>query len=526
MSCYLCGATYAPNVIYTKTGRQVNLCKDCMEGMPLEPQLCKQCGNYYMGDNCYCMEAYKLDLSNYESIKCPDCGTEMYIAHGDTEAKCPVCSSELTKCVSCGEFHVTDSMKEISGERMVCEDCFDDRVITCHDCDEYILDTESFCIEDEGYEVCGDCISDYTKCAHCENYFSSTNTIGNGDELCDDCHDSETTRCECCETWFYSSEITSLYLYYGEYIDVCSSCQNNYVYCPDCGNYCHEDEAVTVNGTRYCPDCAENHEEHDGTIHPYNFRPHFKMFGRSKLRFGVELEIDGGGESDAKASRILDDSEFFYAKHDGSLDRGIEFVSMPGDLCYHMNHADWAGLCSRAKEEGYLSHNKGTCGLHVHVTRSEVKNVPAILYLIENNWDNWLRFSRRSQAAMERWASRYHTTNISSLREAQHGGNGRYRCVNFENTNTIEFRMFRGTLKVSTVLATIQMVDHLVKFTNDIADRDADIMNITWDDFINAIPSSKRELKQYLKDRGISATELEAREPEYRELIDDLEEAI
>ena len=55
---------------------------------------------------------------------------------------------------------------------------------------------------------------------------------------------------------------------------------------------------------------------------------------------GVELEIDGAGELDSKASQILDVAnrgglELLYCKHDGSLDDGFELVSHPMSLEYH-----------------------------------------------------------------------------------------------------------------------------------------------------------------------------------------------
>ena len=38
---------------------------------------------------------------------------------------------------------------------------------------------------------------------------------------------------------------------------------------------------------------------------------------------------------------------------------------------------------------------------------------------------------------------------------------GRYTCVNLENPATIEFRMFRGTLKYNTLIATLQLVNRI-----------------------------------------------------------------
>ncbi len=35
--------------------------------------------------------------------------------------------------------------------------------------------------------------------------------------------------------------------------------------------------------------------------------------------------------------------------------------------------------------------------------------------------------------------------------------NGRYTCVNLTNEDTVEIRIFRGTLKYNTLAATIQL---------------------------------------------------------------------
>ena len=38
---------------------------------------------------------------------------------------------------------------------------------------------------------------------------------------------------------------------------------------------------------------------------------------------------------------------------------------------------------------------------------------------------------------------------------------GRYVAVNLENYNTIEFRIFRGTLNYKTFIATLQLIDEI-----------------------------------------------------------------
>ncbi|MEQ2617621.1 hypothetical protein AAAT94_10640 [Intestinimonas aquisgranensis] len=42
---------------------------------------------------------------------------------------------------------------------------------------------------------------------------------------------------------------------------------------------------------------------------------------------------------------------------------------------------------------------------------------------------------------------------------SDHGG--RYICVNLQNSDTVEFRMFRGTLKTNTLLAALELVDRI-----------------------------------------------------------------
>jgi len=45
----------------------------------------------------------------------------------------------------------------------------------------------------------------------------------------------------------------------------------------------------------------------------------------------------------------------------------------------------------------------------------------------------------------------------------------RYQAVNFENRNTVEFRLFRGTLNYTTFMATLEIVDALVHWANQLS---------------------------------------------------------
>ena len=87
------------------------------------------------------------------------------------------------------------------------------------------------------------------------------------------------------------------------------------------------------------------------------------------------------------------------------LDDGIEIVTHPMSLDYHMNVMPWPEIVRKARELDYLSHKAGTCGLHVHISRAafgetEQHQDAAIargLYFFEKHWEELLKFSRRTQ---------------------------------------------------------------------------------------------------------------------------------
>ena len=111
----------------------------------------------------------------------------------------------------------------------------------------------------------------------------------------------------------------------------------------------------------------------------------------------------------------VNDDEHIYIKYDGSLDDGFEIVSHPATLNYHLNDFPWEDILHYAVQMGYRSHQTSTCGLHIHVNRlslgethaDQEEAISRILYLVEAYWNELLKFSRRTESAMNRWASRY-----------------------------------------------------------------------------------------------------------------------
>ncbi len=128
--------------------------------------------------------------------------------------------------------------------------------------------------------------------------------------------------------------------------------------------------------------------------------------------------------------------------------------------------------------------------------------------IFERFWQEILRFSLRTESQINHWAARYGYKDRGEeiLKEAKHGANGRYACINLTNTDTIEFRVFRGTLKYNTVIATLQFVANLCRVAISLPEYR--IQEFSWPALIEALTQDNcPELVQYLKERNLYVNE-------------------
>ena len=136
--------------------------------------------------------------------------------------------------------------------------------------------------------------------------------------------------------------------------------------------------------------------------------------------------------------------------------------------------------------------------------------ISRILFFVETHWAELLRFSRHSEYSMNRWAARYgyEKTGREILDKAKKGNNGRYAAVNLMNWATIEFRLFRGTLKYNTLIAAIELVNEICDLAIHLTDEG--IEKMSWSEFVDTIEAP--ELIQYLKKRRLYINEIEETE--------------
>ena len=350
---------------------------------------------------------------------------------------------------------------------------------TCCHCGCVLDGEESFCFDDEIY--CEDCLEEVTViCDHCGRRISRDADAGN------------------------------------ENITLCADCYHRYyVTCDRCGRILLEDDAYYESDDDDRPYCYHCHCQNN-VIHNYYYKPEPIFYGSGLRYFGVELEGDCAGEDHVNAKKVLDIAnsidEFAYCKHDGSLSDGFELVTHPMTLAFHQMQMPWGQILDCLRHMGYRSHQTSTCGLHCHINRSSLGKTPEqqeeviarILYFVEKHWEELVEFSRRTQQQLDQWASRYgyHDSPKAILKRAK-GGMGRYCCVNLTNEDTIEFRLFRGTLKYNTIIAALQLVDQICQAAISLCDDE--IQNLSWTSF--AAHCSQPELIQYLKERRLYVNE-------------------
>jgi hypothetical protein len=329
-----------------------------------------------------------------------------------------------------------------------------------------------------GCELCGDVYvqpTEYDNIGHIpENLrprsYQTTATVSwnHYDRVCLGCEDDAALcdRCGELNTWDNTIRIDS-----------------GYAYCDDCQSAC---------GIFYCDECDEHHENEcqyssSNLIHDYSYKPDpaFKYLsdidgdlgGRSrrqgKVFMGFELEVEAQSSREAGAQLTVDvlGEDYVYLKNDGSLSNGFEIVSHPATLAYHKTRS-FEVLDTLAKEHNYTSWRAGTCGLHVHISREAFDNPSHIwkfAHLIANNKDEMIRLAGRNS---DRWATFDGIRGDIGSKAKGSTYVNRYEAINFQNSNTIELRFFRGSLLPQRVFMALELTDAVAEYTRTLSAND------------------------------------------------------
>ena len=282
-------------------------------------------------------------------------------------------------------------------------------------------------------------------------------------------------------------------------MNLCKDClYRAFSRCDDCWEWCRDDDLTTTDEGSYCPACAEGHLGIQDYGHTY--ADVFQTSGDSdpypELFMGIELETESSKRFDM-AHELLHTQfgHLLTCKRDGSLTDGCEVVTQPCTPDYHLRSGLWEKVTQTCLDYDATSHDNGDCGLHIHVSKSFFggrDSAYECAYLIDTwmsaNQTEFQSFSRRSTYQLVEWARfsdvdypKDFTHNRKMLFYTSDKGGSRYLALNTLNYDTIEFRLWRGTLNLNTLYATIEFTAGLCILARALRAKDELAESLPWE---------------------------------------------
>lgn len=403
-------------------------------------------------------------------------------------------------CIRCGDLYVSSEN-------------------TFHLCDECYYTTVTQC------GICGNqcTFDDDTLEAGCGDIKAATyRRIGGREKVICKCCSSEVAnfiKCDCCGNVVYRSDtgwgktINSGVRIGGQF-RYCKACitDHSVVQCNDCG--CYVINAEIVPESHLCLKChiARKASKKKAEIHSRTYKPKLVFISTAPIidcTYGLEIEVDDGRHSPDLMEYLEELKELIRLKSDGSLNDGFEIVTFPMTLDFHKSVMPYDEMFRRLHDDKYTSHENSTCGLHIHVGRTGFGNTarsqnPAIgrfIWLTEVFKNEIKIFSRRKEY---RYCKFYELTASMTPKQMltyarNENRHSRYKAVNLQNAGTVEVRIFKGSLKTSTVLASIELCDYMRRYVIKNKDDSKYTSALTWNTFITGVRSSDYpNLKNYL----------------------------
>ena len=332
--------------------------------------------------------------------------------------------------------------------------------------------------------------------------------------------------CEDCGLIEIDSEFNTAYD--GDRI-VCRSCFEEYYYHDRSGQYVHQDDE------NYS---SNDDDEESGIIGEYHSSsenlgkiPSLFDKRKSQIFLGMELEIEVNEDYSRydKAENILnnigiytDDKnnryQYCLAEDDGSLNHGFEIVTGYTGLDIHEKQLAYFKKPIR----GLRSHDTSTCGLHIHIDkRNMTLNHATKMILFMNDSGNQKLIKTIARRTSNRFAKIANKkADYQWLKSAKRSSDplrtlndDRYESLNFQNDKTIEFRLFKGTLKFESIMSCLEFTYATWFFCKDNGYQDLTIEN-----FIKFIckPENRADtkyLRAYLKSHLFDIPELDKPNP-------------
>lgn len=255
-------------------------------------------------------------------------------------------------------------------------------------------------------------------------------------------------------------------------------------------------------------------------IHQFNYIPkyikHF-MPGESEdttLLLGAEIEVGGNNNISSdndknstvkKCIQIMngsdsDEENLIYSTHDSTVQ--IEFDTMPCSLEFHKNKMNYHEMFEYLDKEGYKGHDCETAGLHIHANRSYLGKsrisqelvISKILYILEKFNDEICVIARRDNDYSEFAGEKQNEDSIVEL-YGKYKDKGKRAALNLQHKDTIEFRMFKSTLKYETFILTLEFVKDIIDYAKSVDIEEIELAK--WSDLMNCFSSELRKYYEF-----------------------------
>jgi hypothetical protein len=292
----------------------------------------------------------------------------------------------------------------------------------------------------------------------------------------------------------------------------CNNCYHElFITCDNCEEIIMREDSIhdEHNDTNLCHNCHEQ----NAVIKHHGYKP-TPIFTKEKyentLFIGFELEVEAKDNNPYEVAEELQKllkeqkiNDRYYCKYDGSLSDGFEIVTHPTTLkSYHVKHKIREMLSFLT--DTTTSQKNGRCGLHFHINKNFfTKNeINKLVYFFNRNREILTKFSKRkinqihSYCNFSDFGMSDYIHYIKSRTQVYTHDHNRYVAVNLLNQNTVEIRLFRGTLNYKRFRANLQFIDAICHFVKEFS-----VMAMTWNNFLMYLRLTNRynHLEQFLK---------------------------
>ena len=405
--------------------------------------------------------------------------------------------TKWVECKHCGE-RVSSSCVD---KGKVCKTCIDKFYKQCKQCGKnFLFDKTKHIFESRGYSyvMCDDCLTMIPECSVCgKKELRELMSFVEGKHYCRTCFKPEQfVRCVKCGLYFLESSknISKIRDHH-----VCSICN-------------FSDRIQMMGGSVR------------GGIHDYNYKPEPEFFGHNDsdpLFFGVEVELVTPQKRITKLDdhiarwiqfEINEKEPFVYCKFDRSIGNegqdGFEVVTHPFNWTW-LKSEEGSNKIKQIMELNSFncsSFTTNTCGMHVHMSKDAFTYTQLYKFLklvFENKDFNILMSERTDMGKVDEFASFVPDYPLNDLAKAKSNGNDReqrHKAVNLACPNTVEMRIFKGTLEFNRFMKNIEYCKALYDYSGSCTMRNATIPKFK--EFVADEKKTFRNLYEFLTLKG------------------------